>query len=538
MAPAMDLQAYPFPSQRMPVLAENGAVATSQPLAAQAGLAVLRRGGNAVDAAIATAVTLTVVEPTSNGIGGDAFALIWDGQRLHGLNASGRAPALLSAGELRAQGVQKMPYAGWLPVTVPGAPQGWGDLHARFGHLPFADLLADAIAYAEQGHAVSPIVAQAWGRAFEHFPAYHDAALAGWPPTFAPAGRAPLAGEHWASPDHARTLRALTTKGVRDFYEGEIAERIIRFAETTGGLLRAGDLAAHQSEWVEPICTRYRGHEVWEIPPNGQGLTALIALSILEGLPLPSLPYAGEESVHLQLEAMKLAFADAFYHIADPQHTPVPVAGLLHPDYIAARRALIGPSARVPDRGAPASGGTVYLCTADRNGMMVSYIQSNYMGFGSGVVVPGTGIALQNRGACFSLEPGHPNEAAGRKRPYHTIIPAFLTRDGRPIGPFGVMGGFMQPQGHVQVVVGSLDYGLNPQAVLDASRWQAAGGLRVRLEPGFPQALEHALAARGHEVEVSHDRSLFGRGQIIWRLDSGTLVAASDMRADGAAMGW
>lgn len=534
----MDFYTYPFPSQRMPLFAGNGVVATSQPLAAQAGLSMLQRGGNAVDAALATAVALTVVEPTSNGIGGDAFALVWDGQRLYGLNGSGRAPAALRADELRAQGYTNMPSDGWLPVTVPGAPAAWSDLHRRFGRLSLEEVMTPAITYAEQGYGVSPIVAQSWARAVQRFLLQRDPALQGWTETFAPGGRAPRAGERWASLVHAQTLRKLVQQGVRDFYEGELAEKIISFARTTGGLLRADDLAAHHSQWVEPISTGYRGYEVWEIPPNGQGLAALIALALLEGTSLPDHPHGSVDSLHLQIEAMKLAFADTARYIADPEHVEVPLVGLLDPAYLAARRILMGPQARLPEPGYPPRGGTVYLCAADRDGMMVSYIQSNYEGFGSGVVVPGTGIALHNRGACFSLEPGHPNEAAGGKRPYHTIIPSFLTRQGHPVGPFGVMGGFMQPQGHVQVVVGTVDYGLNPQAVLDAPRWRVAGGLGVDLEIGVPEHLLRGLEARGHVVQLLFTRGDFGRGQIIWRLDDGMYVAGSDMRGDGAAVGW
>jgi gamma-glutamyltranspeptidase/glutathione hydrolase len=317
-----------------------------------------------------------------------------------------------------------------------------------------------------------------------------------------------------------------------------VAQKIIAFAQTTGGLLTADDLAGHRSQWVEPINTTYHGYEVWEIPPNGQGLTALLALSILEGFDLAQYAYGSVESLHLQIEAMKLALADAQRYIADPEHVAVPVTGLLDPAYIAARQALIGPRARVPTAGLPADQGTVYLCTADRAGMMVSYIQSNYAGFGSGVVIPETGIAMQNRGAGFSLERGHPNEAAGRKRPYQTIIPGFLTRSGQPVGPFGVMGGLMQPQGHTQVVVGSVDYGLNPQAVLDAPRWRVQEGLTVDLEREWPEHILRGLADRGHAVNLPLERGAFGRGQIIWQLEEGVYVAGSDRRADGAAVGW
>ena len=504
----------------------------------EAGAAVLQNGGNAIDAAIAVAAALTVLEPTSNGIGSDAFALVWDGHKLHGLNGSGRAPKALNADVVRAQGHTRFPSDGWLPVTVPGAPAAWDDLNQRFGRLDLAQVLAPAIAYARDGYPVSPIVAEYWALAAERFLPLRQAAVQGWGVIFAPRGKTPQAGARWASPGHAQTLQTLAERGVRDFYEGEIAEKIVAFASSSGGLLTATDLAGHQSEWVEPIGVGYRGYEVWEIPPNGQGLTALIALSLLEGFDLAASPHGSEESLHLQIEAMKLAFADAERYIADPEHASIPVAGLLDPNYIAARRELIGPDARLPEAGSPPQGGTVYLCAVDRDGMMVSYIQSNYQGFGSGVVVPDTGIALQNRGTCFSLEPGHPNEAAGGKRPYHTIIPSFLTCDQQPVGPFGVMGAFMQPQGQTQVVTGTVDYGLNPQAALDAPRWRFTGGLNVDLEYGVPEHVVRGLTARGHQIHLPIRRGGFGRGQIIWRLEDGLYVAGSDMRTDGCAVGW
>ena len=534
----MNLQTYPFSSQRMPLIAANGVVASGQPLAAQAGLKMLQQGGNAVDAAVAAAVALTVVYPAQNGIGGDAFALIWDGNKLHGLNASGRAPAALQAANLRAQGYAKMPIEGWLPVTVPGAPSAWGDLIARFGRLSLADVMAPAIAYAEEGYGVSPIVARVWASEANRLLPNADPALAAWGPTFAPKGRAPRAGERWASPGHAYTLKTLAERGVRDFYDGKIAQKIVAFSRKSGGLFTEEDLAAHQNRWVEPINARYRGYDVWEIPPNGQGLTALITLAILEGTDLPTFSQGSVEALHLQIEAMKLAFADAARYIADPEHAAVPVEGLLDADYIAGRRALIGSEARDPGPGQPPQGETVYLCTADSDGMMVSYIQSNFASFGSGVVVPETGIALHNRGSGFSLEEGHPNEAAGGKRPYHTIIPGFLTRDGQAVGPFGVMGGYMQPQGHTQVVSGMVDYGLNPQAALDAPRWRVNGGLEVILEMDTPEHVLRGLVDRGHQVTVPPHRGDFGRGQIIWRLDNNLYVAGSDRRADGAAVGW
>jgi len=533
----MSLDLLTYPSRRTPLVASNGVVASSHPLAAQAGLAMLQAGGTAVDAAIATAVALTVLEPTSNGIGSDAFAIVWDGERLHGLNGSGRAPATLTPAAVERAGYSTMPASGWLTVTVPGAPAAWHDLHARFGKLPFAQLFGPAIAYAERGCPVAPIVARGWARGVAAARQRSDPMFAGFLPTFAPGGNAPSAGEHFASPGHARTLRLIAERGAADFYAGEIAQAISAFARETGGLLSAEDLAAHTSTWVEPISVDYRDHKVWELPPNGQGLAALIALGILDGLDIARAPRDSAAAYHLQIEAMKLAFADAHRYIADPERADVPVRGLLDGSYLAERRALIGETARTPEPGDPPRGGTVYLCTADGEGRMVSMIQSNFVGFGSGVVVPGWGIALQNRGSGFTLEPGHPNRLEPGKRPYHTIIPAFLMRGNQPLGPFGVMGGHMQPQGHTQVAINTIDYGMNPQAALDAPRWRVEPNA-VLIELETPRHVIEGLIARGHQVRVEAEPGMFGRGQAIWRLDSGAYVAGSETRCDGYAVGW
>ncbi|HEX6291698.1 MAG TPA: gamma-glutamyltransferase family protein [Herpetosiphonaceae bacterium] len=534
----LDFSTLPYPSARQPLFATHGVVATSQPLAAQAGLAMLRQGGNAVDAAIATAAALTVLEPTSNGIGGDAFALVWDGVRLHGLNGSGRAPAALTLDAVRRHGHIAMPTRGWLPVTVPGAPAAWRDLHKRFGKLRFSMLLEPAISYAEQGYPVSPVLARYWNRAEQAYRGNTEVEFSGWAATFAPAGRAPQAGEIWRSLDHARTLSLIGESQADDFYRGVTAQTTARFAAQTGGLLTADDLARHASTWVDPISTSYRGYDVWEIPPNGQGLTALIALNLLEGFPLDRFPRESVQSYHLQIEAIKLAFADAQRYIADPERVPVPTEALLSKEYANQRRTLINERALEPESGDPLRGGTVYLCTADGDGMMVSMIQSNYMGFGSGIVVPGSGIALQNRGAGFTLQAGHPNQVEPGKRPFHTIIPGFLTRQGTAIGPFGVMGGHMQPQGHVQMIVNTIDYGLSPQASLDAPRWYWAQGRAIEVEAGVDQEIVQQLREQGHAVTVSQEAGTFGRGQIIWRLPSGAYVAGSDGRTDGAAVGY
>ena len=538
----MDYVPYPWPpycGMRRPVYAPGGMVATSQPLATQVGLAVLHQGGNAVDAALAAGITVTVIEPASSGIGGDVFALVWDGTRLHGLNGSGRAPARLTPDILRQRGYEEIPGYGWPPVTVPGAPAAWRDLHRRFGKLPFARLFEPAVAYAERGYPVAPVASYSWqwgliklrqflsSQDFLHYAA-----------VFAPAGRAPHAGEVWRCPDMAHSLRQLADTAADALYHGALAEAIVAWSDQSGGFLSAGDLAHHASTWVEPISTTYRGHEVWELPPNGQGLAVLIALNILEGFDLPAMPRESVESYHLQIEAMKLAFADAKRYIADPEWAAVPTQALLSKTYADQRRTLISDQARVPEPGDPLRGGTTYLCTADADGLMVSLIQSTYSGFGSGVVVPGTGITLQNRGSGFTLEPGHPNVLAPGKRPYHTIIPGFLTRAGRPVGPFGVMGGHMQPQGHVQVVVNTVDYGLNPQASLDAHRWFWWSDRFIKVEPGVNAAIVEGLQQRQHDVDVDPDVDVFGRGQIIWREPSGIYIAGSESRTDGCALGY
>jgi len=534
----MLLNEYPYPSRRRVVLAANGAVATSQPLAAAAGLGVLRAGGNAVDAAVATAIALTVVEPTSNGIGGDAFALVWHAGELSALNGSGGWPAAADARVLLDAGAREVPALGWPSVTVPGAPAAWRDLHAKFGRLPFREVVAPALEYAEQGFPVSPVVAHHWQLAAPRFLAARDPALAGWAETFAPQGNVPREGQIFRAPGHAAALRRLSEVGVEDFYTGQLAEAIDAHARATGGTLRKEDLAAHHSEWVEPIDSTYRGHQIWQLPPNCPGVTTLLGLSILEGFDLASTAHASADSWHLQIEALKLALEDVQPTLADPRHVAVPASTWLAHSHVSARRALIGERARFPGPSKLLQGGTVYLATADRDGMMVSFIQSNYMGFGSGVVVPGFGIALHNRAACFSLERDHPNFAEPGKRPRHTIMPGFITRDGMPIGPFGVMGGEMQPQGQLQVVSSVLDHALNVQAALDAPRFRVLGGLDVAVEPDVKPAVVAALRRRGHHVQVASNSGGFGRGQLIWRLDQGAYAVATEPRADGGIAVW
>lgn len=533
---AFDPHHYRYPSHRNVIYGSRGMVAASQPLAAQAGLAVLKKGGNAVDAAIATAASLTVVEPTGNGLGSDAFALIWKDGKLHGINGSGFAPRAWSAESYRSRNWEKVPTFGWAAATVPGAVATWCELSAKMGRLPLKDVLAPAIEYAREGYAVSPTVAYNWRLARDRYAAMTAPEFRGWMETFAPGGRAPLAGDLFRSEGHAQTLEAIAETKGNAFYRGDLAEKIVAFARETGGFYTKQDLADFAPEWVEPIETSYRGYDVWEIPPNGQGICALMALNILKGFDLRERDSA--ETYHRQIEAIKLAFADVHKYVADQRFSSVPVREMLDEAYAKNRRALIADRAVDFKPGDPMRGGTVYFAAADGEGTMVSFIQSNYMGFGSGVVCPGTGIAFNNRGACFTMDERHPNVIAGHKRPYNTIIPAFLTRNGRPVGPFGVMGGFMQPQGHLQVVSNVVDFGMNPQEALDAPRWQWIGGMKVSTEPGFPPAEALKLAAMGHEIVPDVTSNDFGRGEIIWRTDQGTLAGATEPRTDGCIAAW
>lgn len=522
----------PYPSQRSPVLARN-IVATSQPLAAQAGLRMLLAGGNAVDAGLATAIALTVLEPTANGVGSDAFAIIWDGKELHGLNASGRAPA--SWTRARFAGAKAMPGRGWDAVTVPGAVSAWVALSRRFGKLPFGDLFQPAIAYARDGFAVSPIIAQLWERIA---PKYR--AQPGFDEAFMPGGRAPRPGEVFVNRPLAATLEEIVRTDGKSFYEGSLAEAMTRHARAHGGALEMADLAEHRVDWCGTLAQEIAGLAVHEIPPNSQGLATLIALGILRHCGSERYPADSPDALHLQIEAMKLAFADAEAYVGDPASMSVDPRALLQDDYLASRAALIDPHrAGDPGAGAPLQGGTVYLCAADASGMMVSYIQSNYEGFGSGVVVPGTGISLQNRGMGFVLTHNHPNEVGPRKRPFHTIIPGFAMRNGEPAASFGVMGGPMQAQGHVQLMTRTHLYHQNPQAASDAPRWQVLAGRTVSLETGMPDAVADALAARGHIIrrEAPEASFAFGGAQLICR-EQGVYVAGSDHRKDGCAVGF
>lgn len=524
----------PYASRRTPTLARN-VVSTSQPLAAQAGLSMMQAGGNAVDAALATAITLTVVEPIMNGIGGDMYALIWDGHRLHGLNATGAAPAAWLPS--RFAGRTEMPRVGWDSVTVPGQVAGWKALSERFGALPFQRLFEPAIRYAADGFPVSPVVASVWPEL-----AALVADQPGFADAFLPGGRAPQPGERWRFVDQARTLADIADSHGESFYRGALAQRLVACAEAYGGALSAEDLAHHRVEWVTPLALHYRDFTLHEIPPNGQGIAAQMALGILRHFDLRASGIDTAATLHLQIESMKLAFADLHAHVADPRAMKVPASALLDADYLAARARTIDPSvAGRPLAGAPRAGGTVYLATGDAAGMMVSFIQSNYYAFGSGIVVPGTGIALHNRGWNFSLVPGHPNEVGPGKKPLHTIIPGFVTGLGyQPVMAFGVMGGFMQAQGHVQMMSRLADFGQNPQAMNDAPRFMVSpiDGI-VKLEAHMPPEVADGLRARGHHVQILPTGHLdFGAAQLVQRGDDHHYVAASDGRRDGLAVGY
>lgn len=523
-----------YPSRRSAVAAEN-IVATSHPLAAQAGLSVMARGGNAVDAALSTAITLTVVEPSGNGIGSDAFAILWDGEQLHGLNASGRAPADWTPD--RFAGQDAMPFRGWESVTVPGAVSAWVELSERFGKLPFETLFEPAIGYAEKGFPVSPVIATLWQRAAEQL-----GDQPGFAETFLPNGRAPRAGEFFSSPGHARTLRLIAETKGKAFYEGEIAEEIAAYAAAHGAALTAADLAAHKPDWCGTISRGFDDVTLHEIPPNGQGIAALMGLGILSQTGIRDMDADDPQALHLQIEAMKLALRDAESYVADPDHMKnVTVADLLDDGYLAARAREIDLSkAKNFGAGAPKHGGTVYLTAADASGMMVSFIQSNYAGFGSGVVVPGTGVALQNRGAGFTLDPAHQNVVGPGKRPFHTIIPGFLMGPTDPLMSFGVMGGPMQAQGHVQMVLRTQLFDQDPQMATDAPRWRVTNGLGVACETTFPEETLAKLQQMGHDIMLEAPDNAFGFGgaQLIHRLPERGYVAGSDPRKDGAAMGF
>lgn len=536
---------HTFQSYRSPVVARRGMVASSQPLASLAGLGMLQAGGTAADAAVAMAAALNVTEPTSTGIGGDCFALYYQAatRTVTALNGSGRAPAALSIDQVKrdlglpAEATEFTAAHRFHAhtITVPGACAGWADLLARHGSMPLAAVMAPAIDLAERGFPVAPLTAQFWAAGVSRV----ESALR------MPSGHAPRPGEVFSNPDLARTFRQVAEGGAAAFYTGPLAEKVVARAQAAGSVLTLTDLAAHTSTWDTPLSVDFGGAQVWECPPNGQGLAALLALNMLQGVDLAALDPLSVDRWHWLIEALRLAFAEARWYVADPLFNPAPLADLLSGTFATAQRARIHPTQAMPDpaRGAPfASSGTVYCCAVDAAGNACSFINSNYMGFGTGMIPAGAGFSLQNRGHNFSLNPAHPNALAPGKRPYHTIIPAMLTRQGELLGPFGVMGGFMQPQGHVQVAVALLTDGLHPQAALDRLRFclEPETGT-VALEEGLPADLVAGLQARGHTLNPHLGglaRAQFGRGQIIWRDETGTLWGGSDPRADGLALGF
>lgn len=528
-----DSQYYPYASQRHVVYGNKGMVATSNPLAAQAGLDVLKKGGNAVDAAIATAAALTVVEPTGNGLGSDNFAILWVNGKMYGINGSGKSPKSISLEHFK--GMKSIPKLGWDAATVPAAPKTWAVLSEKFGKLSLSETLAPAIAYARDGYTIQPMVAFNWNKNVKKFTSQKGEEFKEWGKVFTKNGVAPQVGQVWKLPDHAKTLELIGKTNAEAFYTGEIAQKIVNFSKATGGHITAEDLKAVQPEWVDPISVNYHGYDVWEIPPNGQGITALMALNILDGY---QFDHRGPETTHEQVEAIKLAFADSLKYVADQRFSKVPVSQMIDKAYGEKRRQLITDKAQEPKSSDFEKHGTVYLCTADAEGNMVSFIQSNYSGFGSGVVIPGTGIALNNRGSGFSLDPNHPNVVAAEKRPYNTIIPGFLTKDGEAVGPFGVMGGYMQPQGHVQVLMNIIDFHMNPQQAIDAPRWQWVKGKTISVEDTFSGEDVRKLQRMGHDVKYDSSKGSFGRGQIILKTKDGTLIGGTESRGDGCVATW
>ena len=524
------------------VYSKRGIVCASEPLAAEAGIEMLEEGGNAVDAALAAAACLTVTEPVNCGIGGDAFAQIYYKGKMYGLNSSGPAAAAADAEEISKRYGGTIPSYGWVPVTVPGIPAAWRSLKRRFGRMTFREIFRPAIKYAEEGYLLTPVIAELWSREYDKYMylmknLQREGRTYGWLNewfrVFAPKGRAPREGERFRNPDIAKTLREFMQNDCESFYTGEIAFHIDDYSERSGGHLTFDDLKSFEPEWVTPITSDYRGFTVSELPPNGQGIVVLEALKILDLAETDDM--SAEKVMHVRIEAMKLAFADALEYLADPEYMDRKPEDFLSDRYIKSRADLISEQALEPAPGDPGSGDTVYLCAADGEGNMVSYIQSNYQGFGSGIVIPGTGIALHNRGTCFSLDVLSPNYIAPGKRPYHTIIPGFLLRNGSPVGPVGVMGAYMQPQGQLQILTDMIDMGMDPQSALCAPRWQWTGGKNIEVEPDFPEDLAAALAARGHDITRARDCLSFGRGQIIIKTSDGGLEGASEPRADGKA---
>ncbi len=531
---------YAYPSHRNVVYAKRGMAASTSPGASQIGVDVIRDGGTAIDAACAMAAAMPFLEPTGNGIGADGFMLIWTGGKLYGMNGSGFAPKALTAQAVKDAGYDKVPMEGWLPVMVPGAMGAIAEVNRRFGTKPLTELFAPAVQLAREGYPVPVNVAKQLegecariNKAYAQDPKLFQTAR----DIFTKDGKPYQPGDLFRNPAAGDTLEELAATNCESLYRGELMKKIVAWSRESGGFFSEEDFTSYHPEWVEPISVNYKGYDVFEMPPNGHGLTTLMALKMVERLGLPGERELGE-TYHKLIEATKLAFVDTKKYVADPRYMKTKVEDMLSDRYADVRSALIGEKALMPEAGDPSCGGTVYFCAADGQGNMVSWIQSNYMRIGSLVVVPGTGIALQDRGANFSLDPASDNYLEGGKKAYHTIIPGFLAKDGQPIGPFGVMGGFMQPQGHLQVVVNTVDYHMNPQECLDAPRFQWVGDKKVQLEREVPAYVAQALAARGHQIEVVNSNIGMGRGQIIWRLDDGTLVGGTEPRADGTIAAW
>lgn len=511
------------------VHAARRVVATSDRYAAEAGLSVMKQGGNAIDAAVATAAALTVVEPTSNGIGSDCFAIVYAKGKIHGLNSSGPSSRNITIGKVKSRGFSEMPKYGVVPITVPGTPKGWKALIERFGNLTLKEVLKPAIDLARNGYVIGKTTGYFFEHAIRHYrevnkgEAHHH-----FLEVFTDHGRLYKAGDTFSSDDLARTLEQIAETDAKSFYEGELAEKIVSFMEKHDGFIDLDDLKSFEPEFVEPLSMRYRGYDVFELPPNGQGITALMALNLLRNGNYPS----PESAVHDQIEALKIAFSDTLEYVTDPGFMRISPSFLLSDAYFRMRQNEMGPNAKSYVPIDYKKGGTVYLATADESGNMVSFIQSNYMGFGSGIVIDGTGISMQNRGHTFRLDPAHVNCLEPKKKTYHTIIPGFLMKEGKPVGPFGVMGGFMQPQGHVQVLMNMLDFKMDPQEALDAARFRFDSGKLVAVEPCFPKEMIDDLTRRGHDIRIDPSKGGFGRGQIILKTEDGYL-AATEKRCDG-----
>lgn len=531
----MDPLKYTYSSHRNVVYAAEGMTCSTSPIASQVGIDMMKAGGNAVDAALAMACTMPLVEPTGNGLGSDCFVLLWTGGKLYGLDGSGYSPKNLSAEIVKKAGFTEMPRRGWIPTMVPGAPGAWAELRKKFGTKSFKEIMAPAIHYARNGYCIPVNVYKQYMKEYDLLMKEYEKnpeVFQSWVDNFTKNGKPYECGEVFKSEDFAKTLESLAETDCESYYRGEIAKKIVEFSKKTGGYFVEEDFAEYHPKWVEPITINYKGYDVYEMPPNGHGITALMALNILKKMEL-SADRECADSYHKMIEATKLAFVDAKKFVADPRYMKTKVTDMLSDKYADIRRALITDKAIFPEAGDPSCGDTVYFCAADNQGNMVSFIQSNYAQFGSGVVVPGTCISLQDRGANFSLDEKSDNYLMGQKKSYHTIIPGFLAKDGKPVGPFGVMGGFMQPQGHVQVVVNTVDYHMNPQETLDAPRWQWVGGKKIQLEREVNPAIAQELARRGHEVEIVNENISMGRGQIIWLTPEGTFAGGTEPRADG-----